>query len=382
LSIDGGGSNGDDGNDLFNSSFEQRSNKDEARTNNNNYDIICLDGVSEDDFPCSVNEQMTVNKAKAPANHSIICTSKMTKAPMRTILAKSTTRSNICTYQFQTTLTAFKRRDDKDGFSFAHRSTLCPSVAVDSHVEEEGLGLEGVEVVAMNRVLTRDPRHVADLVRGADKEAQLTVKRGGNEIKREKRDLKRAKGGNLERNKPCAVLINLLDYDDEDPAENDCAGDTAAIKTATEGGDLERNKPSAVPLINLLDDDDEDPAENDCAGYTAAIKTATTVNTATKTANSEISRSNGREYLIWKRLQHILTHEECKDEPAGPSQEENRLLSHVTEFGITPYKFEVPLGNGVSDCVGHDRNNRLCVVEAKCISMKKGSHRRRAKVVE
>jgi len=109
-------------------------------------------------------------------------------------------------------------------------------------------------------------------------------------------------------------------------------------------------------------------------------KATTTANTATKTTDTEINQNN--EGLIWKRLQRILDNKECKNEPAGPSQEENRLLCNVTDFGITPYKFEVPLGNGVSDCVGHDKNNRLCVVEAKCISMKKGAHHRRAKVVE
>jgi len=46
------------------------------------------------------------------------------------------------------------------------------------------------------------------------------------------------------------------------------------------------------------------------------------------------------------------------------------------------------LGNGVSDCVGHDRNNRLCVVEAKCLFRKKKQKnfkkkdKRRAKVLE
>ena len=65
----------------------------------------------------------------------------------------------------------------------------------------------------------------------------------------------------------------------------------------------------------------------------------------------------------------------------GPSRKENELLLKVKDYGITAYGYEVPLGNGVSDCVGLDSNHRLCVVEAKCMSFG-DLDKRRAKVLE
>ncbi|GMH62085.1 hypothetical protein TrST_g14176 [Triparma strigata] len=88
------------------------------------------------------------------------------------------------------------------------------------------------------------------------------------------------------------------------------------------------------------------------------------------------------ESLIWKRLQRILDNEKCMDQPAGPSARENELLSRVQEYGIEPYAYEVPLGNGVSDCVGVDMKSRLCVVEAKCIFGRNGTKNNRDKVKE
>jgi len=89
------------------------------------------------------------------------------------------------------------------------------------------------------------------------------------------------------------------------------------------------------------------------------------------------------EGLIWERLQRVLGDEKCMDHPAGPSTKENELLSQVRDFGIKPYAYEVPLGNGVSDCVGVDMNCRLCVVEAKCIFGRSGlEEKHRDKVKE
>eukprot|EP00961_Rhodomonas_salina_P081723 1098653-Rhodomonas_salina.1 len=94
----------------------------------------------------------------------------------------------------------------------------------------------------------------------------------------------------------------------------------------------------------------------------------------------QVMRRQGEEKWRWEQLARILNHKACEDLPAGPSRHENELLARVREFGIEPYKYEVPLGNGVSDCVGLDMNNRLCVVEAKCIG--NGSSKRRAVVTE
>ena len=106
--------------------------------------------------------------------------------------------------------------------------------------------------------------------------------------------------------------------------------------------------------------------------------TTTTVTTAAAAAAMQGTMKNTHDAnnddgLVWTRLQQILQHPNCQDTPSGPSHQENQLLARVTEFGITPYKYEVPLGNGVSDCVGYDMDHRLCVVEAKCMFLKKNT---------
>eukprot|EP00873_Tetraselmis_striata_P046110 jgi/Tetstr1/466374/TSEL_010904.t1 len=71
--------------------------------------------------------------------------------------------------------------------------------------------------------------------------------------------------------------------------------------------------------------------------------------------------------------------------PSGPSWRENRLVQRLKDFGIEAYGFEVPLGNGVCDCVAVDAQNRLCIVEAKCMGGEYYGQQysaRRTKVVE
>ena len=72
--------------------------------------------------------------------------------------------------------------------------------------------------------------------------------------------------------------------------------------------------------------------------------------------------------VVGESLSNILNDPMCKDEPSGPFKATNDLLARITKFGIIPYKFQVPLGDGFIDCVGHDRNNRLCVVYAMDMS--------------
>lgn len=63
-------------------------------------------------------------------------------------------------------------------------------------------------------------------------------------------------------------------------------------------------------------------------------------------------------------LQHYLLENilrRASPAPNGPSWRENALVDRLTEFGIEPYGFEVPLGNGVCDCVGVDAQASLCV---------------------
>ena len=67
-------------------------------------------------------------------------------------------------------------------------------------------------------------------------------------------------------------------------------------------------------------------------------------------------------------------------------------MARVTEFNITrggarvqlitPYRYEVELGNGVCDCVGIDMYYKLCVVEAKCIHKRKNIQAHHEKVRE
>jgi hypothetical protein len=47
--------------------------------------------------------------------------------------------------------------------------------------------------------------------------------------------------------------------------------------------------------------------------------------------------------------------------PNGPSWRENKLVERLQDFGIEAYGFEVPLGNGVCDCVAVDSRSRLCM---------------------
>jgi len=48
--------------------------------------------------------------------------------------------------------------------------------------------------------------------------------------------------------------------------------------------------------------------------------------------------SGGDEARIWSRLSRILSDPQCRSKPSGPSKAENRLLSRVEEFGVSPYK--------------------------------------------
>ena len=337
-----GVSDGNDDNGFSNSTTEQAGSENSKAPTN--HDIICIDGVSDasdDDDDGDGDDSVSSNSMKEQF------TSKMAAAMNPKSMISTTTRTSRSQHhrhgseppsrqrrQRLATLAAFKRPDAKAGIVFARRSPLRPSVVVVSGVRpgsissrhrlpddeggEGGPGPGGAEVAAVDGVPARDPRHAAELVTGADGEVRLTVRRGGTVSERGNDDGGGAGGG---------------ESDDDD------GGDNLATRT-------------------------------------------TAANTAAKTTNTKVTRNNEGEGSIWKRLQRILDNKACKDEPAGPSEEENRLLSHVTEFGITPYKYEVPLGNGVSDCVGHDMNNRLCVVEAKCLSTKKGLHCRREKVVE
>mmetsp|Transcript_6358 Transcript_6358/g.7147 ORF Transcript_6358/g.7147 Transcript_6358/m.7147 type:complete len:527 (-) Transcript_6358:86-1666(-) len=183
---------------------------------------------------------------------------------------------------------------------------------------------------------------------------------------------------------------------DEDSDDDDVSTNSTKEQTESKRAKLPINQ-DIIYIDGDTDDDDDffnskkeqvrskksKALTSTVASTLASTKMTTATNTeTTTTTNTKFTQNNEEEGLIWDRLNRILNNKKCRDEPAGPSQEENRLLSRVTEFGITPYKFEVPLGNGVSDCVGHDMNSRLCVVEAKCISMKKGNKYRRAKVVE
>ena len=89
------------------------------------------------------------------------------------------------------TLTASKRPGHKVGIIFTRQSRQSPDVAVISKVMPDGIfashnarwmgrgGLEGAEVIAVNGVPVRDPRHGAELVAKAVEEVRLTVKRNG-----------------------------------------------------------------------------------------------------------------------------------------------------------------------------------------------------------
>ena len=83
---------------------------------------------------------------------------------------------------------------------------------------------------------------------------------------------------------------------------------------------------------------------------------------------------------IFERLLKILKN--STRNPSGPSEQENVLMARVEDFQIIPYGYEVELGNGVCDCVGFDRDYKLCVVEAKCIHKQKNTGTRHKEVRE
>eukprot|EP00121_Abeoforma_whisleri_P016838 Awhi_evm2s15434 len=50
-----------------------------------------------------------------------------------------------------------------------------------------------------------------------------------------------------------------------------------------------------------------------------------------------------------ERLQKLFV--KASSVPNGPSRSENSLMARLSEYGITPYAFEIPIGNGVCDCI-------------------------------
>jgi len=68
------------------------------------------------------------------------------------------------------------------------------------------------------------------------------------------------------------------------------------------------------------------------------------------------------EYATNTRLRKLL--QRGTPQPSGPSTYENNLLLRLSEYGITPMAFEVRMGGHQCDCIGVDRHNHLCVVEA------------------
>ena len=92
------------------------------------------------------------------------------------------------------------------------------------------------------------------------------------------------------------------------------------------------------------------------------------------------TKNSATDGQIFERLEKILKNSTLN--PSGPSKQENVLMARVTEFNITPYGYEVELGNGVCDCVGIDMNYKLCVVEAKCIHKRKNIEAHHEKVRE
>lgn len=93
------------------------------------------------------------------------------------------------------TITAFKRPDVKVGMVFSRRSRSSPDVCVISRIipdsifsshehrfarEESGGTLKGAEVIAVNGIPVREPRHAAELVAGCANEVMLTIKRVSN----------------------------------------------------------------------------------------------------------------------------------------------------------------------------------------------------------
>ena len=104
-------------------------------------------------------------------------------------------------------------------------------------------------------------------------------------------------------------------------------------------------------------------------------------------SSTKNSTTDGQRF---ERLERILVN--STPNPSGPSEQENVLMARVTEFNITrggarvqlitPYRYEVELGNGVCDCVGYDMDNKLCIVEAKCIHKQKNRGKRRKNLRE